>query len=105
MNTASMAQEFQKPIPISEDVELTSPNSARMLSYPKYYKNTGEELEEINTDIVPSTDPNWDYQVTSGFWQLFVRGDGYFQAQHKGDIFTYRFSALGYGTGTEFNPI
>jgi hypothetical protein len=92
------------PKPISESAEISSPGKMTILSYPKYYKNAQDQLTEVDTTLVPSNDPDWDYEVTTGIWTLKVRGDGTFQAQHVGDIFTYRFQSLGYGRGSNYRP-
>ena len=93
------------PQPISESVEKTGSNSIAFLSYPKYYCAASGNLKEVITDLVPSTDPAWDYEVTKGIWQLKVKRDGTFQAAHEGDVFTYRFSTLGLGRGSGYRPL
>jgi hypothetical protein len=92
------------PKPISESAEISAPGKMTILSYPKYYKNAQDQLTEVDTTLVPSNDPDWDYEVTTGIWTLKVRGDGTFQARHEGDIFTYRFQSLGYGRGSNYRP-
>jgi hypothetical protein len=59
----------------------------------------------VETDLVPSTDPDWDYEISKGIWQLKVRKDGTFQASHAGDTFTYRFNSLGIGRGSRYNKV
>ena len=80
------------PKAVSEYAEQTGPGQMTFLSYPKYYKNAEGNLTEVNCTLVPSKDNDWDYEVTTGIWTLKVRKDGTFQAQHEGDIFTYRFN-------------
>ena len=93
------------PKAVSEYAEQTGPGQMTFLSYPKYYKNTEGNLTEVNCTLVPSKDKEWDYEVTTGIWTLKVRKDGTFQAQHEGDIFTYRFNSLGIGRGSKFLPL
>ena len=92
------------PKPVSEYTEQTGPGQMTFLSYPKYYKNTEGNLSEVNCTLVPSKDKEWDYEVTTGIWTLKVRKDGTFQAQHEGDIFTYRLNSLGVGRGSKYQP-
>ena len=94
----------EAPIPQSEYSEKTGPNQITFLAYPKYYKTSDGTLTPVNTTLVPSKDPEWDYEVTAGIWTLKVRKDGTFQAQHKGDIFTYRLNSLGVGRGSKYQP-
>ena len=92
------------PKPVSESIEQTGPGEMVFLSYPKYYQNAEGTLTEVNTTLVPSKDKEWDYEVTTGIWALRVRKDGAFQAQHKGDIFTYRLNSIGAGRGSTYHP-
>ena len=92
------------PKPVSESVEQTGPGQMTFLSYPKYYKNAEGNLTAVNTTLVQSKDKDWDYEVTTGIWTLKVRTDGTFQAQHEGDIFTYRLNSLGIGRGSNYQP-
>ena len=75
------------------------------LSYPKYYRTTEGNLEKVETSLVPSTDPEWDYEVVKGIWQLKIKKDGTFRASHAGDTFTYRFNSLGFGRGSQFRAV
>ena len=101
---ASFAQsEF--PQPVSEYVEKTGPTTMTFLSYPKYYRNAENQLTEVDTTLRESDIPGWDYEVTTGIWTLRVRKDGTYQAEHEGDVFTYRLSDLGIGRGTEFESL
>ncbi|MGI6455710.1 MAG: hypothetical protein ACOX5R_08850 [bacterium] len=59
----------------------------------------------METSLVPSTDPEWDYEVVKGIWQLKIKKDGTFQASHAGDTFTYRFNSLGFGRGSQFRAV
>ncbi|MGI6456337.1 MAG: DNRLRE domain-containing protein [bacterium] len=93
------------PKPVSEYVEQTGPGTMVFLSYPKYFKDTAGNLAPVVTDLVPSSDPEWDYEVTKGIWQLKVKKDGTFQASHAGDTFTYRFNSLGFGRGSQFRAV
>ncbi|MEW6235601.1 MAG: DNRLRE domain-containing protein [Candidatus Omnitrophota bacterium] len=93
------------PAPVSEYAEKTGPNTMTFLAYPKYYKLADGALELVNTNLTASKSGEWDYEVTAGIWQLFVRVDGTFQARHEGDIFTYRFAGLGVGRGANFKPL
>ena len=90
------------PKAVSEYAEQTGPGQMTFLSYPKYYKNTEGSLTEVNCTLVQSKDTDWDYEVTTGIWTLKVRTDGTFQAQHEGDIFTYRLNSLGIGRGSNY---
>ncbi|MEW6238869.1 MAG: hypothetical protein AB1656_26085, partial [Candidatus Omnitrophota bacterium] len=93
------------PVPVSEYAERTGLNTMTFLAYPKYYKLADGALELVNPNLVPSKSGEWDYEVTAGIWQLFVRADGTFQARHEGDIFTYRFAGLGVGRGDNYKPL
>ena len=93
------------PVPVSEYVEKSAPNTMTFLSYPKYYRNNDGELTPVVCDLVRSQDPDWDYEVTQGIWTLRLRTDGTFQAMHEGDSFTYRLSELGIGRGSGFEPL
>jgi hypothetical protein len=101
----TQAQEPTYPQPVSEYAEETGPGTMAFLSYPKYYKNTQGHLVEVVTDLVPSVDPAWDYEVQTGIWHLKVKKDGTFQASHAGDTFTYRFNSLGLGRGSQFKKV
>ena len=92
----------EAPQPVSEYAEKTGPNQITFLSYPKYYKSSEGSLVPVNTTLVPSKDPDWDYEVTAGIWALKVRKDGTFQAKHEGDIFTYRLNSMGVGRGSSY---
>jgi hypothetical protein len=87
------------PKPVNEYTEQTAPGKMSFLSYPKYYTNHENQLVETDTTLVASADPDWDYEVYTGIWSLKIRSDGTFQAQHAGDIFTYRLNSLGVGRG------
>ncbi len=39
------------------------------------YEDDGGNFQPINTAIVPSDSPNWDWEVTTGHWQLFINND------------------------------
>ncbi|MDX9755459.1 MAG: hypothetical protein RBU29_15960, partial [bacterium] len=93
------------PKPVSEYAEQTGPGQMTFLAYPKYYRNANNELTEVNTTLSVSSDPDWDYEVTSGIWSLSVHKDGTFQARHAGDAFTYQFDSLGVDRGSEFQPL
>ena len=93
------------PIPFSENAEQTSPCTIEFLSYPKYYYNEEGILMPVVTDLVPSNDPDWDFEVTTGIWSLKVRNDGTYQASRKGDTFTYRLADLGIGRGDAFRSL
>ncbi len=54
--------------------------------------------------MVKSSSPDWDYEVTTGIWTLRVRSDGTFQAEHEGNVFTYRLHSIGLGRGTQYRP-
>ncbi|MBD3265800.1 hypothetical protein GF373_03955, partial [bacterium] len=56
------------PQPISESAEITAPGQMTILSYPKYYRNAEDRLTPVDTTLVRSTDPDWDYEVTKGIW-------------------------------------
>ncbi len=106
MSHTAISQESESyPQPVLETVERTGPNTMEFLSYPKYYRDANNDLQLADTTLRPSGDPNWDYQVTAGIWQLFVSRDGRFQAKHKGDVFIYRFASLGYGRGSQFRAV
>jgi hypothetical protein len=89
---------------MNESVEQTSPGQMVFMSYPKYYRDAARQLKPVNTTLVESSDPDWEYEVTTGIWSLHVRRDGTFQAQHEDDVFTYRFDSLGIGRGSNFRP-
>jgi len=93
------------PKPISETSEILEPGKAVFLSYPKYYRNAEDNLVPVDTTLQASSDAEWDYEVTTGIWQLKVKTDGTFQAQHEGDTFTYRFQNLGIGRGNQFRGV
>ncbi len=101
--SVSYAQEY--PAPVSESVEKSKPGTMTFFSYPKYYPDESGKLQLTDTTLRLSDDPDWDYEVTTGIWRLFVSRDGRFQAHHKGDVFTYRFSSLGYGRGSQFQAV
>ncbi|MFB3788694.1 MAG: hypothetical protein ACE15F_20235, partial [bacterium] len=90
--------------PVSEYAEQTGPNTMTFLSYPKYYRNASGNLAEVYTALVESPDPDWDYEVSRGIWTLRVRSDGTFQADHEGNVFTYRLNSIGLGRGTQYRP-
>jgi hypothetical protein len=92
--TVSHAQDIY-PKPVSEYAEKTGPGTMTFLSYPKYYQDQKGQLQAVNTNLEFSEDPNWDYEVSKGIWNLKVNANGLFQAGHEGDIFTYRFSEMG----------
>ncbi len=96
------AQEWQ-PVPVSEYAEKSGPNTLTFLSYPKYYKDADQNLTLVKTNLVESSDPKWDYEVTTGIWTLRVRTDGTFQAEHQGDVFSYQLSGVGVGRGEAFS--
>jgi hypothetical protein len=56
----------------------------------------------VITDLVASKSPDWDFEVTTGIWNLRVKADGTFQAEHAGNVFTYRLSQIGVGRGEAF---
>ena len=93
------------PQPVSESVEITAPGQMTILSYPKYYKNAQDQLIEVDTTLVASEEPDWDYEVTTGIWSLKVSADGTFQARHAGDVFTYKFHSLGIGRGSGYRQL
>lgn len=93
------------PKPISKTAEIVEPGKAVFLSYPKYYRNAEDDLVPVDTTLRPASDTEWDYEVTTGIWQLKVKTDGTFQAQHEGDTFTYRFQNLGIGRGSQFRGV
>ena len=95
------AQDFQ-PVPVSEYAEKTGPNTMTFLSYPKYYKTAEGELTLAVTDLVESKSADWDFEVETGIWTLRVKTDGTFQAEHQGNVFTYRLSQMGVGRGDGF---
>ncbi|RJP21506.1 MAG: hypothetical protein C4527_23440, partial [Candidatus Omnitrophota bacterium] len=101
--TAQIIESY--PQPASEYAEKTGPGTMTFLSYPKYYRDEGNVLRLTDTTFQVSDDPNWDYQVTTGIWHLFVSRDGRFQARHEGDVFSYRFAGLGYGRGSAFRAV
>ena len=39
------------------------------------YEDDSGDFQPINTTIVPSSKPNWDWEVTTGHWKLFVNND------------------------------
>ncbi|MBI1388162.1 MAG: DNRLRE domain-containing protein [bacterium] len=99
------AEQIDYPIPISEYVEKSAPFTTTFLSYPKYYRNVENELTLVDTTLHKSTDPDWDYEVVTGIWTLRVRTDGTYQAEHEGDVFTYRLADLGLGRGDSFHSL
>ena len=46
--------------------------------YPKYFKNDQDELQEVDTRIVASTRPGYDYEVTLGVYKLYIKTDPVF---------------------------
>jgi hypothetical protein len=95
------AQDFQ-PEPVSEYAEKTGPNTITFLSYPKYYTDSEGKLTPVITDLAASKSPAWDFEVTTGIWNLRVNADGTFQAEHAGNVFTYRLSQIGVRRGEAF---
>jgi len=93
------------PIPLSESSEIIAPGTAVLLCYPKYFRNANDEFEPVDTTLQPSSSPDWDYEVTTGIWQLSINTNGTFQARHDGDVFSYRFQNLGIGMGDQFRTI
>nr|HPO07714.1 hypothetical protein [bacterium] len=91
--------------PLDEYSETVQPGLVVFYSYPKFYRTSAGELAETVTDLVVSSDPDWDYEVVTGIWTLKVRTDGTFQAIHEGDCFTYRFADLGIGSGDGFRSL
>lgn len=91
--------------PLSEYSETTAPGRVSFYSYPKFYRNASDQLEEVDPNFVPSSDENWDYEVNKGIWSLKVQADGTFQASHEGDVFTYQFHDIGVGLGDEFESL
>ena len=96
------AQDFQ-PEPVSEYVEKSGPNTLTFLSYPKYYSNAEGQLTLVNTNLSESKNADWDFEVTTGIWTLRVKTDGTFQAEHAGNIFTYKLDRIGVGRGENFS--
>ncbi|NPU99079.1 MAG: DNRLRE domain-containing protein [Candidatus Omnitrophica bacterium] len=92
------------PAPVSEYAEQTGPNTMTFLSYPKYYRNAFGNLTEVDTTLVESSNPDCDYEVTRGIWTLRVRTDGTFQAEHEGNVFSYRLHSIGLGRGNGYKP-
>jgi len=95
------AQDF-KPVPLSEYAEKSGPNTITFLSYPKYYTTAEGELTPVVTNLAESKSPDWDFEVTTGIWTMRVRTDGTFQAEHQGNVFTYRLAQIGVGRGEGF---
>ncbi len=77
------------PQPVTEYAEQTGPGTMTFLSYPKYYQDKAGIFQEVNTNLEFSDDPDWDYEVIKGIWNLKVNANGLFQAEHEGDVFTY----------------
>jgi len=92
------------PAPVSEYAEQTGPNTMTFLSYPKYYRNAFGNLTEVDTTLVESSNPDWDYEVTRGIWTLRIRTDGTFQAEHEGNVFTYQLYSIGLGRSGSYKP-
>lgn len=40
-----------------------------------HYKDNYGNFQPINTNIVPSSKLNWDWEVTTGHWELFIKND------------------------------
>ncbi|MBW7940769.1 MAG: hypothetical protein H3C63_18760, partial [Candidatus Omnitrophica bacterium] len=93
------------PKPITEYCEESAPGQMTILSFPKYYRDSLQRLQPVDTTVVQSKDSEWDFEVTTGIWSLFARKDGTFQARHRGDVFTYRFESLGIGRGSGYQPL
>ena len=94
--------EFEQPIPLSETAERISADQIAFYSYPKYYRNAGGNLAEVDTNFRSSPLADWDYEVSMGIWRLLVRKDGTFSARHGGDIFTYRLADFGLSDKEDF---
>lgn len=93
------------PLPLSEYVEQTSPGTLTFLSYPKYYRNAENKLVSVDTTFRQSSNPDWDYEVTTGIWTLRIREDGTYQFEHADDILAFKFLGLGIGRGNSFHAL
>jgi len=69
---------------------------ARILSYPKYFRNDQNQLEEVDPNFVASQDVGWDWEVKKGVWKLRVKNDGTFEVNHLGDIYSQKLEGLGF---------
>lgn len=69
---------------------------ARILSYPKYFRNDQNQLEEVDPNFVVSQDVGWDWEVKKGVWKLRVKNDGTFEVNHLGDIYSQKLEGLGF---------
>lgn len=55
---------------------VTSEGFSRRISLGSiHYEASPGNFYAIDTTIVPSSKPNWDWEVTTGHWQLFVKND------------------------------
>ncbi len=91
--------------PLNEYSENIRPGCTIFYTYPKFFRDALGTLRNVDTIFVRSLDENWDYEVKTGIWQLFVRNDGTFQAQHEDDVFTYRLDDIGFGQGKSFRSL
>jgi len=67
-----------------------------ILSYPKYFKNSQNQFEEVNCSIVSSDDIGWEYEVKKGVYELHINSDGTFEVNHLGDVFKLKLLGLGF---------
>lgn len=92
-------------VPLSPYAEQSGPNTVTVFSYPKYYQNHENQWIPVQTNFIRSDDQDWDYEVTTGIWSMFVRQDGTFSARHEGDVFTYRLAEIGVQLDDSFQAL
>ena len=88
---------FSEPVNHYTEKIINPDNSVTMevFSYPKYYEDSGN-LAPIDTNIQPSGDLTWDWEVSSGVYKVRIKDDGTFEVNHLGDIINQKLIGLGF---------
>jgi len=70
--------------------------STRLYLGSVHYEDINCNFQPINTTIVSSDNPNWDYEVTKGHWQLFIKNDTTVKVQKGNNWIGHRLHGIGY---------
>lgn len=81
----------------TEDVVHTDGRLAiNFLSYPKYYEADDGALYQSDDTILDSEDPDWDWEVTAGIWDVFIKRDGTYESTFEGEVLRNRLVGIGF---------
>jgi hypothetical protein len=62
-----------------------------------HYKNVEDgKIKEIESEIQPSSKPNWDWEVVKGHWRMFVKNDATFAIRKNDNWLGFRLEAIAY---------